>query len=306
MIILIVWACLLGLSSFSVALKNHTRRPRLPSEIKKDCKRLGVTPSSLNLLNFTQWQREEGWWWGEYTFLKGDGSPYTTSSWPYPYDHYWGMIRMKVEGNSLHQRNIFIYPPASAQYCLLSGNATAKNSTGRCGVNGQEKIFQADQSAVDCHGNLSGPYGSGPSLSNTYTTLVGTNAILYQVYTPDYAVLGNPSYAPFSNKLIQSQLTTLPGDGIRVRTAQGFNIITGLPDSASFYREYRLNNESEWLAKLNQLRAVANIAQADMCAYDSNSNRISIPDCYNHIVMMDNLNITCKQINGGDPYGRCT
>ena len=292
------------------AVQNRTRRARLPVEIRKDCKKINASPSSLNLLNFTQWQREEGWWWGEYTFLKGDGNAYTSASWPYPYDHYWGLIRMKIEGNSLHQRNIFIYPPASAQYCLSNNNATAKNSTGRCGVNGQEKIFQADQSAVDCLGNLAGPYGSGLSLSNTYTTLVGSNAILYQVYTPDYAALGNPTYAPFSNKLIQSQLTTLPGNGIpgngiRVRTAQGFSLITGLPDSVSYYREYRLNSEVEWLAKLNQIRAGANIAQADMCAYDSNSNRISSPDCYSHIVMGDKLNITCQQINGGDPYGRC-
>lgn len=302
MSILILLTCLLD---FASALRNRTRRPRLPDEVRKDCKRIEATPSSLNLLNFTQWQREEGFWWGEYTFLNGAGNPYTSTSWPYPYDHYFGMIRMKIVGNSLHQRNIFIYPPASTQFCLSSNYSTAKNSSGQCGVNGQEKIFQADQSAVDCLGNLAGVYGSGSTVSNTYTTLVGTNAILYQVFTPDYAALGIPSYVPFSNKLIQSQLTTLPGNGIRVRTAQGFNLITGLPDSVSFYREYRLNSEVEWLAKLNQLRNVANIAKADMCAYDSNSNRISNPDCYKHIVMGDNLNITCQQINGGDPFDRC-
>jgi hypothetical protein len=57
-------ACLFGVLSDSWALKNRTRRPRLPDDIRKDCKRIGATPASLNLLNFTQWEREEGWWWG--------------------------------------------------------------------------------------------------------------------------------------------------------------------------------------------------------------------------------------------------
>jgi hypothetical protein len=135
---------------------------------------------------------------------------------------------------------------------------------------------------------------------------VGDNAILYQVYSPDYAALGIPSYAPFSNKLIQSQLTTLPGNGIRVRTAQGFNIVTGRPDSASYYREYRLKDENEWLLKLNEIRAIASIIPAEMCAYDSINNRISSPDCHKHIIVGDShLNITCQQLNGGDPYSRC-
>jgi len=305
--IFLILLSFLSRSLTSSAKKNHSRIHRLPKDIRKDCKQIQANPSTLNLLNFTQWQREEGFWWGEYTFLNGDGNPYTSTSWPYPYDHYYGAIRMKIEGNKLHQRNIFIYPPASSQFCLLNYNITAKNATGLCGIHGQEKIFQADQTAVDCNGNLAGPYGSGSSLSNTYTTLVGSNAILYEVFTPDYAAMGNPTYAPYSNKLIQSQLTTLPGTGVRVRSAQGFNLITGLPNSMSFFREYRLKSEVEWIAKLNQLRAVANIIPSDMCAYDSNSNRISRPDCYEHIVMGDKyLNISCHEINGGDPWNRCT
>ena len=38
---------------------------------------------SVNLLDFVPWQREEGWWVGEYTFLGADGDPNVSASWPY-------------------------------------------------------------------------------------------------------------------------------------------------------------------------------------------------------------------------------
>mmetsp|Transcript_3114 Transcript_3114/g.3479 ORF Transcript_3114/g.3479 Transcript_3114/m.3479 type:complete len:257 (-) Transcript_3114:71-841(-) len=162
--------------------------------------------------------------------------------------------------------------------------------------------------AVDCDGNLGGPYGSGMTLSDTTTELVHDDSVLYQVKTPDYNAMGLPDLAPFSGKFIQNQLTTLPGNGVRVRTAQGFAFGSELPESCSFYREYRLGDEDEWLAKLQEIRALANVHIEDMCRFDSSNAALEAPNCFSHFQMDDGSldgSVTCKDLNGGNE-SRCS
>ena len=66
-----------------------------------------------------------------------------------------------LNGNALKQRNLFVYPPQSADTCDAN-NATLGEEV--CGSNGNEKIFAADQSASDCDGNLAGrgPVSNSP------------------------------------------------------------------------------------------------------------------------------------------------
>jgi len=287
-------------------------------------------PSTSNLLDFRQWREEtdpsavltdsatgvkksEGFWWGNYTFLGADGEPSTSGTWPYPYHPYWGFIRMKVVGNKLYQRNIFVYPPATSKMCQASTAAgtaaVASGLKGVCGTNGAEKTFEAEQSAVDCAGNLAGPYGSGMTLSDTFTTLTGNGtAILYQVKTPNYAAAGQVKFAAFSGKFIQSQLTTLPGNGLRVRTAQGFNPFGKghVSNSVSYYREYRVADEREFLSKLAAVRAEASILPSDTCKHNS-AGKVAKPNCFSHMLLSDDFQhvITCAEINAGDPDSRC-
>ena len=101
-------------------------------------------PAKENLADYEVWKREEGYWYGEYTFLGAEGDPYISSSWNYPYDHYYGFIHIELNGNALKQRNVFIYPPQTAEKCEADDTTEGE---GICGVNGNEKIFGADQSA---------------------------------------------------------------------------------------------------------------------------------------------------------------
>ncbi len=55
-------------------------------------------PADVVLLDYPQWEAEKGYWIGEYTFLKGDGDPFVSGSWNYPYDHYKGFITGNVVG----------------------------------------------------------------------------------------------------------------------------------------------------------------------------------------------------------------
>ena len=63
-----------------------------------------------------------------------------------------------------------------------------------------------------------------------------------------------------------AELTTLPGNGVRVRTAQGFSFGAEQPSYASFYRETKVTKD-EWLAKLKAVRAANNILASDECAW---------------------------------------
>lgn len=205
---------------------------------------------AVNLLDFEPWKREEGWWVGEYTFLGADGNPNTSNSWPYRYDHYKGFIHLEVIGNSIKQRNVFLYPAKVVSECADDSDVIG---SGVCGVNGNEKIFSADQSASDCKGGLAGAYETFGLTANTLTTLIGDDSVLYQVYMPDGSIM-------------QNQLTTLPPNDTRVRTAQGF--FANAPTYASFYRETKVSQE-EFIQQLADARTEYNILEVDFCGYDS-------------------------------------
>jgi len=64
----------------------------------------------------------------------------------------------------------------------------------------------------------------------------------------------------------QNQLTTLPGNGIRVRTAHAFNADQS-PQAASYYREQKVSI-NQWLEELNKVRAEFNILESDECSWD--------------------------------------
>ena len=187
------------------------------------------------MADYEVWKREEGYWYGEYTFLGAEGDPYVSSSWNYPYDHYYGFIHIELDGNALKQRNVFIYPPQDPEKC--SGTDDSTEGDGVCGINGNEKVFGADQEASDCEGNLAGPYTQGGFTLDTTTTVrsprqsncaegdhahltpspraqvLGDDTVIYSVKIPD----------SMGGGINQNQLTTLPGNGVRVRTAQGFS-----------------------------------------------------------------------------------
>jgi len=135
-------------------------------------------------------------------------------------------------------------------------------------VNGNEKIFSAQQSAVDCNGNLAGPYPYGSFEVPTTTTIIGDDTVLYQVRFPDQLGGG----------LVQNQLTSLPGHDLRVRTAQLFGVEsfqTMVPTStgASYYRERRVSKE-EWLRLLKQKRREYNIRSEDHCSVLGSAQRL--------------------------------
>ena len=208
-------------------------------------------PETVNLLDFEVWRREAGWWVGEYTLLGADGNPNTSNSWPYQYGHYRGFIHLEINGNALKQRNVFLYPPQSPVLCTDDDGSVVGN--GLCGINGNEKIFSADQNASDCHGNLSGPYEAFGLVLSTHTQIIGDDTVLYQVRMPD-------------GGLMQNQLTSLPVDGVRVRTAQGFYLNT--PTYASYYRERKVTQE-EFFELMEQTRQEYQILIEDQCARDS-------------------------------------
>ncbi len=210
-------------------------------------------PAKENLADYEVWNREEGYWYGEYTFLGAEGDPYISSSWNYPYDHYYGFIHIELNGNALKQRNVFIYPPQTAEKCEADDTTEGE---GICGVNGNEKIFGADQSASDCEGNLAGPYTQGGFTLDTTTRVLGDDTVIYSVRIPE----------SMGGGINQNQLTTLPGNGVRVRTAQGFSFGAEQPSYASFYRETKITKD-EWLAKLKAVRAANNILASDECAW---------------------------------------
>ena len=255
-------------------------------------------PVDVDLLDFEAWQRERGYWFGEYTFLNGSGkSNYKASadstSGQYDYRTYYGFINLQVKGTELKQRNIFLRPALDLEVKDLDEDGTVSiNELDAFGftspydylidlntkiatplengdltelspfnyTEGTEKTFTADQSASDNSGNLSGSYFGIP----TYTTIIDDHTVLYRV--------GD------SPTIYQNQLTTLPGDGTRVRTAQGFNFGTLLPDYASYYRETKFEDDvdeegvviktakEKFFEKLAEYRELSNIPEANRIA----------------------------------------
>lgn len=225
----------------------------------------------VNLLDYEAWQREDGYWVGEYTFLGAGGDPNVSASWPYDYAHYSGFIHLEVTGNSIRQRNVFSYPP-QPDSAKCDGAADEVKGFGICGENGNEKIFSADQSASDCHGSLAGPFVTRFGTAQTYTQIIEPDTVLYKV------VFDSP---PFAGNLMANHLTTLSANGGRVRSAQGFNVVTGAPSYLSFYRERKVT-ESEFYQALEETRIEYNILEEDECGWDGVTNEPSGTDCLSH------------------------
>jgi len=234
-------------------------------------KRSQCDPEDVDLTNYPQWNAEVGYWIGEYTFLGGDGNPYMNSAWNYPYDHYKGFITGNVKGNKYRQRNVFLYPPQSKSLCDVENPIVGK---GKCGRNGNTKIFSADQSALTCsnntelEGDIEGPY---QGVFKTQTELIGRdNAILYQVY------LDKDVFQLSEDQLYQSQLTTITmdkmtGNIFRTRTAQSFPFAGSVASrSASYYREKRVPRK-EFYETLFQTRKDYRIKQKDFCGWENDS-----------------------------------
>ena len=226
----------------------------------------------VELLDFEAWRRENGYWVGEYTFLGPDGDPNVSSSWPYEYAHYRGFIHLEVNGNSIRQRNIFAYPPQPDPTKCTGAEGEVKGN-GICGVNGNEKIFSADQSASDCHGSLAGPFVTPFGNASTYTKIIEPDTVIYKVVFDSQ---------PFAGNIMQNQMTTLSENGLqRVRAAQGFNVVTGAPSYLSFYRERKVS-EAEFYQMLDDTRVEYNILPEDECGWDGVTNAPSGTDCATH------------------------
>lgn len=269
--------------------KKGGKEDKKADERKKKCKDPSV---DINLLDYSQWQAEKGYWLGEYTFLKGDGNPFESSRWNYPYDHYKGFITGEVFGNSYRQRNVFLYPPQDKSKCV--GDEGEVVGDGECGVNGNTKVFKADQSAITCPedygsgGDIAGLYQSGFFSLPTTTELVGKdNALLYQVFIPG-SMTGKEE-----DELLQSQLTTITkgpdGRIYRTRTAQGFDTFgnIGQTSSTSYYRERKVTKDEFYNAFYAVIKEY-NIREEDLCMWDSNNNAIpditpSLQTCEDHL-----------------------
>lgn len=232
----------------------YTKKSKKGGKRYDDC-----DPESVVLADYKQWQEEEGYWIGDYSFYKSDGTPFTSTNWNYRYGSYKGFITGNVKGNAYRQRNVFLYPPQSADVCAERGDQVW--GEGKCGKNGNSKLFAADQKATTCNtnpekeGDISGPFAG---VFNTTTELIGAkNALLYQVY-----IMGN---------LFQSQLTTLTRDAAglvhRTRSAQGF--AGGLPINLSFYRERKVDRE-EFYESMNKTLIEYGILKSDTCTWIDN------------------------------------
>jgi hypothetical protein len=184
---------------------------------------------------------------------------------------------MRDDRDAYRQRNIFLYPPQNnKKKCSKKSSKSKKGSqagldedvigAGECGKNGNTKIFEADQAGADENGSIEGPYGP----FETKTDLIGDgSALLYQVTLP---ALGGA--------LFQSQLTTLTDGGQRrVRTAQGFDLGTGLPQYVSFYRERKVTNEEFYEALADTIEEY-NILESDVCAWQNGPTGATEPTEY--------------------------
>lgn len=251
--------------------KSQSKPPPKSSNLFKSSKSAKCPPLSA----YPQWQEEVGYWIGDLSFYQADGTPNESSRWPYRYDNYKGFITGNISDQSYRQRNVFLYPPQTRERCGETGDSVSGD--GVCGVNGNSKTFEADQSDTvgACDGSLSGPFpfpGVPGGFVDTKTTLVGSdNALLYQVSS--------------QGMLIQSQLTTLSGNDRRTRTAQSFNPFNpsspSVPTNASFYRERKVTKE-EFYQELTKWLEEYNILDSDMCA-DPSTNESGYDVCVAHL-----------------------
>ena len=190
--------------------------------------------------------------------------------------------------NAYRQRNVFLYPPQDSNVCDSANDAV--KGDGVCGLNGNTKIFEADQVATTCSdGDIEGPYQG----FSTYTQLVGAdNALLYQVFAP-VSLLASYGIDATEDRLFQSQLTTITkhpssGEVYRTRTAQSFDAFAfvGESTSASYYRERKVT-ESEFYTELKNTITEYGILNSDLCKWDSYGQNVtatgSFDACISHL-----------------------
>ena len=98
----------------------------------------------------------------------------------------------------------------------------------------------------------------GDSVVHAKTSLIGDDSVLYQVRLHE------------DGPLLQNQLTSLPGDGTKVRTTQGFDVFTSddTPSLsyAGYYRERKVSRE-EFYTVLADTRKEFDIRREDYCGY---------------------------------------
>ena len=227
------------------------------------------TTHCTKLLSKQLWKRQRGYWIGNYTFRSADGKPFQSRAWPYRYDTYFGFIRIEIDGPCLTQRNVFLYPPLPKNKCLA--DSTPVLGEGKCGRNGNEKVFEAFQTASDCDGNLGGPFPSRGITFDTSTEIgVGDgDTAIYQVRLPESA----------GGSIFQSQQTVTNGD-TRVRSALSFVPGTVTLSTVSIFRERRVTRE-EWLRALGGTRRRFRILKDDFCGWDIQNMRAN-KTCEDH------------------------
>jgi len=81
-----------------VRLRGGKRSKEENQVVKEGKKKEQCNPDDIKLLDYPQWEAEQGYWIGDYTLLNGDGNAFVSSSWNYPYDHYKGFITGEVSG----------------------------------------------------------------------------------------------------------------------------------------------------------------------------------------------------------------
>ena len=167
---------------------------------------------------------------------------------------------------------MFLYPPQTQSVCdAYSTGDTRVLGTGQCGVNGNTKLYEADQSCTTCdNGNIEGLYSG---MFPTKTSLIGDSALLYQVW--------------YNDAVVQSQLTTITSDSsgqmYRTRSAQGFDPMTQQSNSMSYYREKKVS-KAIFYEELNQAIELYHIRVDDLCKADPNSTEIgSLENCVSHL-----------------------
>jgi len=213
------------------------------------------------------YEKLEGFWVGNYTFLTGEGITFPSSlydetygfGWPYKYGDYRGAINITIVGSRYYQHNYFFYPPASNLFCAENPNPEKGKSnvygSGVCGVNGGFKSFDAFSTATyEKDGTMISLKGAG-----TYKDFVNTaypidrNTLLY-TSTDDKTQFHSQTNVFF------------PDDKTRTRTAYGFDYAATASSNplmySSLYREKKVSEE-EWLQAIKEFKTMYNVPSED-------------------------------------------
>ena len=229
-------------------------------------------PSCFPLSSVPVLRKEVGWFVGEYSLYGPDGDAFTSDTFPYRYAQYRGFRRTKLEGACRISRSVFVYPPLAKADCKSPDDVAGE---GRCGTNGNEKIFGDERLAADCDGNLVNIGTISNFFSGrTYVTLGNDDTLLFQArYMGDSGGL-----------LFQNELTTFGLNGTVLRTTQAFNRgEVAKPRLLSYFREQKVSKR-EWMRQLAETRANFNILKSDLCGWSALNTR-SNTTCIEHFTL---------------------